>query len=172
MRHCWEFAPKSRPDFAALSAQLGNLLEHSTRQKLNDLNAPYAVYNEEHASGYLNDPLLKRSSQIDGGSNQHLNSYRLTPAAPPPRPVTPVKPKRTVRPSAGTGATRNTDANVLDSVELQPFLNRADPSRPGNFIATEDYLNDNFINPPANLSLQRNGLRMASPDSGSFHTDR
>ncbi|OQV13670.1 hypothetical protein BV898_12139 [Hypsibius exemplaris] len=147
MRHCWESAPKSRPDFSALSAQLGDLLEHSTRTKYIDMNAPYELYNEEHASAYMNDP-VKRSS-VAGGSNEYLNSYRLTPAGPvtvaaAPRPVTPVKPRRSVRPS---GTAQN---NALDAMELQPFLSRGNnnsdsshnPSRPGNLFATEDYLND------------------------------
>ncbi|OWA54823.1 hypothetical protein BV898_19217 [Hypsibius exemplaris] len=63
-------------------------------------------------------------------------------------------------------------------MELQPFLSRGNnnsdsshsPSRPGNLIATEDYLNDNFIkSPPVNHSLQRNGV---SPVDEGFHTDR
>ncbi|OQV13669.1 hypothetical protein BV898_12138 [Hypsibius exemplaris] len=44
------------------------------------MNAPYELYNEEHASAYMNDP-VKRSS-VAGGSNEYLNSYRLTPAGP------------------------------------------------------------------------------------------
>ncbi|OQV13667.1 Vascular endothelial growth factor receptor 1 [Hypsibius exemplaris] len=70
MRHCWE-APQKAATFPRLALNSDLLNIHL--DKYIDMNAPYELYNEEHASAYMNDP-VKRSS-VAAAVMSYLNSY-------------------------------------------------------------------------------------------------
>lgn len=174
MRHCWEPSPKRRPTFLALSEQLGGLLDFSLRKKYVDLNIPYEAFNDSHdiESGYLNDPLNRESkpfSNTDGAADNsnYLHTYKVLPSQAP------TKPRRSIRPTdAHTGS---------NTIELQPMLKYAskspspNPSRPGNLIENEDYLNDQFVSLPVHRGLNNNAsadyMPSFSDGSSGFHSD-
>ncbi|XP_055333215.1 vascular endothelial growth factor receptor 1-like [Paramacrobiotus metropolitanus] len=178
MKHCWEAAPKARPSFSALGVHLGSLLEASVRKKYIDLNIPYQDQNvaNQIGSDYVNDEFRRRSQEVptsvvDGhgpvNNQTYVPTYKVLPGH---TTETPTKPKRTVRP---VGA-----KNALDDMELQPMLSRSpNPSRPGNLIENEDYLNDQFVTIPVNRSVHNTAAPGVtykpsfSDHSSGFHSD-